>query len=183
MLEAVKSELAGSGKSYVGYEYKEVTVNRKLTQVMTDGYAAFGWTDEGEALTLGNPMQVTLKFKRDRRNRGNAELTRLQRQFDACVGEVLALEESKTRRASVMAYSIGLAGTALLAGAVFAYLAGMVPLMVILAIPGFAGWALPYLLYTGISRRKVAEVTPLIEAKYDEMYSVCEKASGLLARG
>lgn len=173
------SETRNNESGFVGYEYKDVTVNRQLEPVYTDGYESFGWKLEDSALSL-DPTSVTLKFKRDRKMRNKAELTRLQRQFDACAGEIVSLERSKVTTASVVAYIIGIVGAAFMAGAVFAYLASMIPLMIVLAIPGFAGFILPYFLFGKVRKTKTNQVTPLIDSKYDEMYSVCEKASGLL---
>lgn len=84
-------------------------------------------------------------------------------------------------KASGMAYTIGVVGTAFMAGATFSYLGGMIPLCIILAVPAFVGWVIPYFIYNRLHMQKVAEVTPLIEAKYDELYEIFEKASGLLA--
>ncbi|MCZ1269520.1 hypothetical protein EIH79_32945, partial [Paenibacillus tundrae] len=107
---------------------------------------------------------------------------RLQRQFEACVTDIETLERSKFTSASIVAYGIGLVGTACMAGSVFAYLDNMLPLSVILAIPGFAGWIIPYFSFSGIRRKKTDKVTPFIDKKYDEIYEVCEKANGLLAK-
>ena len=111
----------------------------------------------------------------------NFELTRLQRQFEACALEIDALERSRTTAAAIAAFTIGLAGTAFLGGAVFAYLHGLLPLMVILALPGFLGWVIPYFCYRKIQRRKAEQVTPIIEQKNDEIYAVCEQGCRLLS--
>lgn len=166
---------------YVGYEYKDVIVSRALEPVYTDGYENFGWTLEGTGVPVGKPNAITMKFKRDRRIRNMAELTRLQRQFDACAGEVVSLERAKVSVAATVAYIIGIAGSALLAGSVFAYLSGMMPLMIILGIVGLGGWVASYFVYAQLVKKKTAQVTPLIDAKYDEIYGVCERANGLLA--
>jgi hypothetical protein len=121
-----------------------------------------------------------MKFKRDRKIHNKAELTRLQRQFESCASEIERLEASKSIGASVFAYSTGIVGTAFIAGSVFSYLAGMVPLMIVLAVPGFIGWIVPYFGYLRIQKKKIEQVTPLIDQKYDEIYDVCEKANGLL---
>lgn len=173
------SETRNNEGGFVGFEYKDVTVGRQLESAYADGYESFGWKLENTGMSV-NPASVTLKFKRDRKLRNKAELTRLQRQFDSCANEVLAMERSKVSTASVVAYIVGIVGSAFMAGAVFAYLASMVPLMIILAIPGFAGFILPYFLFGKVRKTKTNQVTPLIDSKYDEMYSVCEKASGLL---
>lgn len=175
------SEITKNENNFIGYEYRDVTVKRNMEPVYSDGYNNFGWTLEGSSIPIQKVGSVTMKFKRDRKIRNKAELTRLQRHFDSCVAEIERLELSKIVGASAAAYGIGIAGTALMAGSVFAYLAGMLPLSVILAVPGFAGWIIPYFCYLNISRRKTEEVTPLIDQKYDEIYEVCEKANGLLA--
>ena len=174
-------ETSNSKRDFVGYEYKDVTVKRDLESVYIDGYTNFGWTLEDTSVPLQNIGSITLKMKRDRKMRNKAELVRLQRQFESCLSEIEKLELSKSLGASVVAYIIGIVGAALMAGAVFSYLAGMVPLMIILALPAFAGWTVPYFLYMKLQRKKTDEVTPLIDKKYDEIYEVCEKANGLLA--
>ena len=57
-----------------------------------------------------------MKFKRDRKILNKAELTHLRRQFDACVGEIVALEKSKRENATIMSIIIELIGTAFMAG-------------------------------------------------------------------
>ena len=80
----------------------------------------------------------------------------------------------------MVAFSIGLVGTAFLAGSVFAFLGGMIPLCIVLAVPGFVGWTLPYFLYNSTYSKKAAKVAPLIDKKYDEIYEVCQRANELL---
>ena len=62
----------------------------------------------------------------------------------------------------------------------FAYLSGLLPLMVILAVPGFLGWIAPYFCYQKIRQRRTEQVSPIIEQKNDEIYSVCEQGCRLL---
>lgn len=176
------SEIVNNEKHFVGYEYKDITVKRSMEPVYADGYVHFGWSLEGITTPVQNVGAVTLKFKRDRKIRNKAELTRLQRQFDACATDIETLERSKVIAASAVAYVIGVIGTAFMAGSVFAYIHDLLPLSIILAVPGFAGWIAPYLCYCSISKKKTNRVTPLIDQKYDEIYEVCEKANGLLAK-
>ncbi|HFL2538642.1 TPA: hypothetical protein ACG3G9_003786, partial [Clostridioides difficile] len=138
----------------------------------------FGWKLEN-VLSQGIGV-VNMKFKRDRKIRNKAELSRLQRQFDACIAEIERLERAKVMAASVTAYIIGIVGTAFIAGAVFAQNSNNILLSVILAVPGFMGWIIPYFMYKVIQRKKTNKVTPLIDLKYDEIYEVSEKGSRLL---
>lgn len=174
------SEMSINGKGFVGYEYSDVTVNRTVESLYLDSYPAYGWEYEGKALSLNNVSSVTMKFKRDRKVSNKAELTRLQRQFEALAKEIVTLERSKTFTAAIVAYGIGLLGTAFMAGSVFAFIAGFIPLCIILAIPAFMAWIVPYFSYVVLCRKKEQELNPLIEQKYDEIYEITEKANSLL---
>ena len=175
------NELINAGKDFVGYEYKSITIKRSSADLFADSYPSFGWTLEGTSTPLGGMNSVTMRFKRDRKIKNKMELIRLQRQFEAQVAEVEGLESSKGLGASILAYVVGITGTAFMAGSVFAFLAGMLPLCIIFAIPGFIGWAISYFCYVSIRKKKTERVTPIIDSKYDEIYEVCERANSILA--
>lgn len=175
MIEAVKGQ-----PNFVGYEYKDITVSRSMETLYVDCYTHFGWTLEGTTQPIQGISSITLKFKRDRKIRNKAELTRLQRQLDSGIHDVEMLEKSKVTSAAIAGFSLGIVGTAFMAGSVFAYTGSLLALSVILAVPGFIGWILPYFIYLSINRKRTAKVTPMIDEKYDEIYEVCEKASALL---
>lgn len=176
------NEITMNHKTFIGYEYKDVTVKRSMESIYADGYIHFGWELEGTTSTIRGVDNLTMKFKRDRKIRNKVELTRLQRQFESCVTDITLLERSKSITASTVAYIVGVAGTGFMAGSVFAYLANSLALSIILAIPGFIGWIIPYFCYTNLYKKKSNAVSPLIDQKYDEIYDVCEKANGLLER-
>ena len=87
-----------------------------------------------------------------------AELTRLQRNFDSCIAELKALEQAKRTQGMIAALTVGILGTAFMAGSTFAAVATppIIWLTILLAIPGFLGWAFPYFLYRAAVRRKTA---------------------------
>lgn len=176
------SEFTKNADGFVGYEYKDVTVKRAMESVVADGYENFGWKLEGTSVPIQSIGSVTMKFKRDRKIRNKAELSRLQRQFDAAVAEIDRLEVSKVVGASAAAYGVGIVGAAFMAGSVFAVTGGAVPLSIVLAVPAFVGWILPYFLYNNLRRKKTDQVAPLIDQKHDEIYELCEKANGLLSK-
>lgn len=165
---------------FVGYEHKEVTVSNRMEQVYSDGYVNFGWIPDGTLTHSRGASLVTLKFKRDRNIRNKAELTRLQRQFEGCVSEIEMMERLKGLTASIAAYVIGLIGTAFMAGSMFAYKASLLPLSILLAVPGFIGWIASYPCYRTVRKRKTRKMDPLISAKQDEIYETCKKAFVLL---
>jgi len=171
-------------RDFVGYEYKDITVPRSMESVYADGYQHFGWKLDEKSGVVTGINSSSLKLKRDRKILNKAELTRLQRQFDACANEIVALEKSKTANAMIAALIVGLIGCAFMAGSVFAVTAEppQIVLCIILAVPGFVGWIIPYFLYKGMSLKRNQKVEPLIDEKYDEIYQVCEKANSLLPK-
>ena len=179
---------------YLGYEYREISVPRKYASLCLDSYPCFGWEEDPNQGRPGRrrspaipaapgPKEMeTLCFRRARSISGKAELTRLQRNFDSCIAELRALERSKTTRAAAAALTSGVLGTAFMAGSTFAAVSTppVVWLTILLAIPGFLGWILPYFLYRAMVRWKAAQIEPLMEQKYDEINEICERGSRLL---
>ena len=174
------NESIKNGADYIGYEYKEVVADRDKEGVYADGYPNFGWVQEKSPQSIFGFSTVNLKFKRNRKILNKAELTRLQRQFESNVAEIEKLEQSKTTKAIIVAFTIGILGAAAMAGAVFAFLANIIPLCIVLAVPAFIGWAVPYFMYIKLTNKRVEAIKPLIEQQYDSIYEVCEKAHNLL---
>ncbi len=179
--------------SFIAFEYKEVTADITQASFLMDGYANFGWeidenvmpvTAEKYSANTGayQHRKIVIRLKRDRRILNKMELTRLQRNFEACVAEIGNLEKEKTSRPFMLALTVGILGTAFMAGSTFAVTAQPphILLCIILAVPGFLGWILPYFLYKAGVRRQTEKITPLIEEKYDEIYEICEKGNKLL---
>ena len=175
-------------KNFVGYEYKEIRTEDAMASLLLDGYESFGWelnesmpesSGEGRA---GRPLRTVIRLKRDRKIVNKTELTRLQRNFEACVTEIQILEKRKTSMATVYALILGILGTAFMAGSTFAVTARPPSYIwcILFAVPGFLGWILPYFLYRRIQQKETERITPLIEAKYDEIYEICEKGNKLL---
>lgn len=175
-------------RNYVGYEYKEIPADGRFASLLLDGYENFGWEvneslQEGGMTGMPGSRQRTLiRLKRDRKILNKAELTRLQRNFEACVEEIQALEKKKTSAAAAYAIALGVIGTAFIAGSVFAVTAEppYILLCIILAVPGFLGWIFPHFVYKKTVEKHTKKMTPLIEAKYDEIYEICEKGNRLL---
>lgn len=176
-------------REFVGYEYKEVITDKSRVSLLLDGYENFGWETDGniyeEFGENKNPRKqdkVILRLKRNRKIINRMELTRLQRNFESCVREIEILEKSKTSAATMYALIIAVLGTAFMAGATFAVTAQppRVILCILLAIPGFIGWIIPLFVYKRVQGKRIKEVTPLIEEKYDEIYELCEKGNKLL---
>lgn len=166
--------------NYIGYEYKEILADNSMLSLLLDGYENFGWKVD-ENVTEGSQKTV-IRLKRDRKIINKAELTRLQRNFEACVTEIQTLEKKKTSVATAYALVLAIIGTAFMAGSTFAVTAQppYIVLCIILAVPGLLGWIFPYFIYKKVQEKQTGKMTPLIEAKYDEIYEICEKGNKLL---
>ncbi|MGO5541659.1 hypothetical protein ACTQWG_03950 [Blautia sp. HCP3S3_H10_1] len=167
---------------FIAYEYKDLNVKKELASFYLDCYENFGWQQDENFPPKENGEKISLKLKRNRKIVNKVELTRLQRHFEADMEDIFSLENSKTTKALIIALTIGILGTAFMAGSVFAVTATppIIWLCIILAIPGFAGWILPYFAYKKVKEDKARKVTPYIEEKYDEIYEICEKGHSLL---
>lgn len=168
--------------SFTGYEYKEVTVEHENASLYLDSYESFGWQQDENFPPKENGGKVTLKLKRNRKLVNKVELTRLQHHFEANMEEIRALEASKSSTATIWALCIAVLGTAFMAGSVFAITAKPphVILCAVLAVPAFAGWIAPYFVYQKVKQQKNRQVEPFIEAKMEEIYTLCEKGQSLL---
>lgn len=169
-------------KSFTAYDYREITVAKENVSQYIDCYECFGWHLNDKAPSSHNGNKITLHLKRDRKIVNKAELTRLTSHFEACMNEILILENSKKSTACAGALSVGLVGTAFMGGSTFAVTADppIVWLCVLLAIPGLIGWILPCFMYKKLLLKRSETVKHLIETKYDEIYAICEKSSKLL---
>ena len=175
-------------RNFVGYEYKELLTESSRFSFLLDGYKNFGWElDENlpgnrEDRNPAAQSRKVLRLKRNRKIINKMELTRLERNFEACVNEIDKLEKEKTSIATVYALVLGVIGTAFMAGSTFAVTAQPPNyiLCIILAVPGFLGWIFPYFLYKKVVGKQTDRVVPLIEEKYDEIYEICEKGNKLL---
>lgn len=169
-----------SKETFIGYEYRDVNIKEEIVSIVIDGYENFGWQVDSSMKPAQPVQSTTIKFKRDRAIRNKAELTRLQRQFDAVLEEIQSMEKAKGILAATIAYIVGVLGTAFVAGSVFALNAGWIVGMIFLAVPGLVGWIISYPIYKRIRQKKVVDLNPLIEKKYDELYEITKRGNQLL---
>lgn len=165
---------------FPGHERREIIIEQNFEALYAAGYKSFGWMLMETAPATGGRAAVVMKFRREQAINNKAELTRLQRQFDAYAGEVIALENSKASIASAAAYALGAIGGICLVAAAALCLGGKGVLALLPAIPGLLAWVLPYACYKKMYRHKMSKVTPVIEKRYGDIRRVCEKAGRLL---
>ncbi|MBM6717507.1 hypothetical protein H6B15_12665 [Gemmiger formicilis] len=167
---------------YIGYEYRELTLPDAQASFVLDGYESFGWVPDPNRPARTRGRTVTLYLKRDRRIINRMELTRLQRHFEACLAETRHLGKLPGQGAALGAALLGILATAFVAGSVFAvtHTPPLYLLMVLLAVPGFAGWALTPFVYRRLLHARTEKTRPLLEAQYDQMDLLCRKGHDLL---
>lgn len=85
---------------FAGYEYTEVTTQRRLEPIYAGSYPGFGWELERISISPQGSAFVILRFRRNRKIRNKLELTRLQRQFDSGVDAIKALERARVSKAA-----------------------------------------------------------------------------------
>ncbi len=167
---------------YIGYEYREIPVAARDVPLFLDCYRHFGWVPAQSLPVYAGKDRVLLQLKRNRKLVNRVELTRLQRNFESCVAQIGQMERAGRRRATVWALLAGLLGTACMAGAVFA-VTGDPPrylVMALLGVPAFGGWLLAPLVYRRQRQRQSRKAEPFRQAKYEEIYRLCEKGHSLL---
>jgi len=166
-----------TSNKFIMNEYIDVNVKQNLVKLCCDCYKELGWDVINTSSSVDS---VTMKMQRNRKIKNRAALCDLQRKCEEAFTSIEKLERTKTSKAMAISLGIGIVGTASMAGSVFAYLASMIPLCIILAIPAFIGWALPYFLYKKIYNETSTKVNVMIDHNYDVIYNSCEKASHLL---
>ena len=147
---------------FESFDYTKVTVAENQMSQYMDGYEHFGWKVDSNVPIEKGMGKVTIHLKRSRTVLNKMELTRLQRHFEACMSEIVALENSTESFAMIAALTSGVSGCAFMAGSVFFL------------------WGIAYPLYKNVKKWRAEKVKPLIEAKLDEAEKVCEKGHALL---
>jgi hypothetical protein len=175
------STLSRSDSDFVAYEYTTIRVERDLEPLYKDAYSNFGWIVEGYGPSLPNVTLVSVKLKRDRRIKNRPMVLELQRQCENALTSITSLEKAKTTTAMAWSLGLGIVGSALLAGAVFAINADLIVLSIPLGALGLVGWTAGYLAHSRVKASKTAQLAPLIDRQYDVVYETGEQASRLLA--
>ncbi|MDR1449384.1 MAG: hypothetical protein LBI84_04150 [Propionibacteriaceae bacterium] len=173
------SAAAGEDTRFVAYEYTAIPAKAEQESLIKDAYRSFGWACESVDRSSLPAGAVTLRLKRDRAVPNKIALAKLQRQLENALEAIANLERSKTAKASITALSVGLLGSAALAGSVFCFLSGIWPPFTVLGVVGLVGWALPYFLYTNIRVKHTAAANAEIDRQYDQFYATCEQAAAL----
>lgn len=100
----------------ITYEYKTLTVSRKLETLWEDSYTKFGWE---LVKRYASSEKVELEFKRDKNFPKKNELNRLQGYCENTMGEMEHMERTKMVNAYAGSTVCGLLGAVCMAFSVF----------------------------------------------------------------
>ena len=197
-------------KSFVAYEYKDITIKRDAVAIYTDCLINFGWELIKEQEYGFQPFQadsqhinarvksnihavppppsqtagvdmVTLKFKRDRRIDHKLELNKLERQCESALAAISSVERKNSAYTMGLSLGAGILGAVFLGFAVYNFSFSNIAVGMFLTVIGFAGWAAGFFVNLKVGRKKTSQTEPIIQEQLEKAYSACEQAHALLA--
>lgn len=168
-------------ESAITFDYKTVKVKREMETMVCDAYENLGWELTNTSTSEGNPFCVNLSFKRNRKIENKMELLKLQQKIDASLIDIESFQNKRKNAGLISAISMGTVGTLIFGGGLsmclcltgVGYLAGGI----VLGVVGAITCGLTYLVYKEIRKKKVEDLTPIIESELDNLADLCEKAS------
>lgn len=170
-------------KDFVAFEYKTKTVKSEEQSRVADLYEAFGW--EVSKVTPEIAGNVTVVFRRDRRQKHKQELVKLERQAESVFVTIGKLNKAKTAGANIFGFVFGIVSALILGG-------GMSLTMLNSAgAPAFAGGvvlgalgiilcAINYPIYKKIAEKNTARVLPAIDDSEEKLANLMEAGNDLL---
>ena len=182
------------------YEYKNIAVRRDCAELYVYCLGSFGWapcdaygqnTDSGSsdivpvlvyAAKTSDSDIVSLKFRRFRSIRNKAELQKLQLRCEEALTSVGSLENRADILTVRISLASGLAGTAFICAAAYAFSASYSTLGVLAAAAGFAGCCIGYFSDIRAGRRMPAGTNPLIKEQLAIAHSASEQGYALLSQ-
>jgi hypothetical protein len=160
-------------KEFVAYEYKDISIKKEKVSLYLECIANYGWEIVSKNDGLNNSK---IKLKRNYKMANREKLSNLEKEFEEAFLQIETLEGSEKEAGISTSIIVGIIGSAFLAGSVFSYLASNIILMVILAIPGFIGWILPYFINKKLIEKKKIRISKVVENNYNKIYKVSEEA-------
>lgn len=163
------------------YEYTRTTVKSDLATVTTDCYESLGFelTGAKESPASGT---TALAFRRSRKVRAKAQLSKLQRTMDDLLKSIASMEAEKTSKARTQAIAFGtvsalVLGLGMCCTMVWTHL---FVIGIIIGIIGIGGCLLTFLNYRKTVASETARIDPRIENAYDQLATACEEAQTVL---
>ncbi|MGN1201131.1 MAG: hypothetical protein ACI4R8_02575 [Candidatus Caccovivens sp.] len=167
----------------ITFDYKSIKVKREMETMVCDAYENLGWELTSTNTAEGNPFEVILSFKRNRKIENKMNLLKLEQKIDASLKEIESFQRKRKNAGVVAGISTGVVGILAFGGGMsmclclegLGYLLGGIAISVVgVGIGLFAWW-----LAKKIKKKKSESLTPIIESELDNLADLCEKASEL----
>ena len=170
----------GFGK-YQSFEYARTNVKSDMAQVALDCYESLGYELTGQR-TAAPGKHTTLSFRRSRKVRGKAQLSKIQRAMDDELELIEAMEGEKTKKATAQALAIGIVSVLILGVGMCCTMVWTILMIpgIVIGLIGIAGCAYAYLRYRKVYAKETIRLDPQIEATYDRLATHCEEAQAVL---
>lgn len=129
---------------------------------------------------VGNGL-TSLNLKRDRNIKGKVQLNLLQRQCESALAKINSFEREKETLPVTVSLTFGITGLLFIIGAVFSFIAHIIPLFVVAVILGITGCILSLFYYKRLKNSQASQVTQKMEEQYKIIDQICEQAKNLWA--
>ncbi len=179
-----KRRIFMENKDFVTYEYMSKMAKTSEQAQVCDMYEAFGW--EATSTQSNGIGETIISFKRDRKIRHKAELSKLERQASETYDEIRKLESAKTKSANAFSFTFGTFAALVFGGGMSLCMlkTSDTPSLVggiVLGIVGAVLCGVNYLAYKSIAQKKTKQTLPLIDEKQEKLANLLEKGNELLA--
>lgn len=163
------------------YEYARTAVASDLATVATDCYESLGFELTG---TKESPVTGTtaLAFRRSRKVRARAQLSKLQRTMDDLLDSIASLEAAKTRKARTQAIVLGTVSALVLDIGMCCTMVwtDFFAIGVVVGLVGIGGCLGTFAVCRKTAASETARINPRIESAYDQLAAACEEAQAVL---
>lgn len=164
----------------VVYEHTGLRVPRHLETVYRDTAPQFGWDIDAVETGAGISGHSTLRLKRDRRLRNRPMTLELERANRSALTAIDALERSRTSIPRTIAITIGIIGSAFLAGSIFLLEGDFLVASIALGTIGLLGWLAGWFSFNKSKSARAPKVDAAIDRQYDIVYDTAQRAAALL---
>ncbi len=159
------------------YEYISVTVKEEMSAITENSYQAFGW-ERIEEKKVGN--DITFRLRRNRQMKRRSELAKLQQRMEQVLIALDRLIWQITFIPTMVAISIGLAGSGVIAAAIISLCNDHKLLFAFLQIPGMAVCASALFVYFHMVKIRRESRKTEKEQLYQQLDQVCHQGEEII---
>lgn len=161
------------------YIFRNFTARRCTARFYADAFHDFGWELVGTESSFFTGETIMMSFRRKASRSKEAELSKLQREFEIRAGEVEALEESLERRAAVLSILIDTLGLFLFIFSLFFWSFGNREVSFPVLSLGFLSSILSLFVHTLVIDICGRKLEARVRMDFSRMYELKDKAARL----